>query len=134
VSLEVGQRAERSFAVTDEVLEAFAQATGDRNPVHFDDEYAATTRFGGRIAHGMLTGGFISAVLATDLPGAGVIYLGQELTFTAPVRPGDTVRVEVEVEELGRRGRATLATRAYVGETLVADGWAKVLAPVGEVG
>lgn len=129
MSLAVGQRAERTFVVTDEVLEAFGVASSDRNPIHFDDEYAATTRFGGRIAHGMLTGGFISAVIANDLPGPGSIYLGQELKFTAPVRPGDSVRVELEVEEIGDRGRVTLTSRAYVGDTLVVDGRAKVLAP-----
>jgi 3-hydroxybutyryl-CoA dehydratase len=129
VSVAVGQSAEREFAVTDETLEQFAAASGDRNPIHFDDEYAAGTRFGGRIAHGMLTGGFISALIANELPGPGTVYLGQELRFTAPVRPGDTVRVRVEVTELGKSGRATLATEAFVGETLVADGRATVLLP-----
>ncbi len=129
MSVAVGQSAEREFAVTDETLEQFAAASGDRNPIHFDDEYAAGTRFGGRIAHGMLTGGFISALIANELPGPGTVYLGQELRFTAPVRPGDTVRVRVEVTELGKSGRATLATEAFVGETLVADGRATVLLP-----
>jgi 3-hydroxybutyryl-CoA dehydratase len=127
VSLAVGDRAERRVLVTDELLEHFAQATGDRNPIHFDDAYAAETRFGGRIAHGMLVGGLISALLANELPGPGTIYLGQELRFRAPVRPGDQVRCEVEVTELDGR-RITLATRAWVGETLVVDGTARVLA------
>jgi len=127
VSFSVGDRAERLVVVGDEQLEQFARATGDRNPIHFDEVYAAETRFGGRIAHGMLVGGLISALLANDLPGPGTIYLGQELQFRAPVRPGDEVRCEVEVTELDGR-RVTLATRAWVGETLVVDGTARVLA------
>jgi 3-hydroxybutyryl-CoA dehydratase len=127
VSVAIGDRAERLVVVSDEQLEQFALATGDRNPIHFDDAYAAATRFGGRIAHGMLVGGLISALLADELPGPGTIYLGQELRFRAPVRPGDRVRCEVEVTELDGR-RVTLATRAWVGETLVVDGTALVLA------
>jgi 3-hydroxybutyryl-CoA dehydratase len=104
--------------------------SGDRNPVHLDAAYAAGTRFGGRVAHGMLTAAFFSGLLANDVPGPGTIYLGQTLRFTAPVRPGDDVRCEVEVTALdAARGRATLATRAYVGDTLVADGEATVLVP-----
>jgi 3-hydroxybutyryl-CoA dehydratase len=129
VSAEVGQAAEREFLVTDAVLEHFAEASGDRNPIHFDDEYASGTRFGGRIAHGMLTGGFISAVIANDLPGPGTIYLAQDLAFRAPVRPGETVRVRVELVELGPRGRAELQTTAWVGATVVAEGRARVLLP-----
>ena len=126
MSAAIGDRAERLVVVSDEQLEQFALATGDRNPIHFDDAYAAGTRFGGRIAHGMLVGGLISALLADELPGPGTIYLGQELRFRAPVRPGDRVRCEVEVTELDGR-RVTLATRAWVGETLVVDGTALVL-------
>ncbi len=127
MSVAIGDRAERLVVVSDEQLEQFALATGDRNPIHFDDDYAAETRFGGRIAHGMLIGGLISALLANELPGPGTIYLGQELRFRAPVRPGDQVRCEVEVTVLDGR-RITLATRAWVGETLVVDGTARVLA------
>jgi 3-hydroxybutyryl-CoA dehydratase len=129
VSVAVGDRAETTVTVTDELLEHFAEATGDRNPIHFDDDYARTTRFGGRIAHGLLVGGIISGLLANELPGPGTVYLGQELAFKAPVRIGDQVRCEVEVTEAGERGRATLATRAWVGDTLVVDGTARVLAP-----
>jgi 3-hydroxybutyryl-CoA dehydratase len=128
--LEVGSRAERTFPVDDARIEAFAEVSGDHNPVHLDDAYAAGTRFGGRVAHGMLTAAFFSTLLANDLPGPGTIYLGQTLRFTAPVRPGDDVRCEVVVTALdAARGRATLATRAHVGDTLVADGEAKVLLP-----
>ena len=127
MSVQVGDRAERTAVVGDEQLEQFALATGDRNPIHFDDAYAAGTRFGGRIAPGLLVGGLISALLASELPGPGSIYLGQELRFRAPVRPGDAVRCEVEVTERDERGRVTLATRVWVGETLVVDGTARVL-------
>jgi 3-hydroxybutyryl-CoA dehydratase len=129
VSVSVGDRAETTVTVTEDRLEHFAEATGDRNPIHFDEAYAATTRFGGRIAHGLLVGGVISALLAHELPGPGTVYLGQELSFKAPVRIGDDVRCEVEVIDVGERGRVTLATRAWVGETLVVDGTARVLAP-----
>jgi len=129
VSVAVGDRAETTRTVTEQLLEHFAEATGDRNPIHFDEDYAATTRFGGRIAHGLLVGGVISSLLANELPGPGTVYLSQELGFRAPVRIGDEVRCEVEVTEVSERGRVTLATRAWVGETLVVDGVARVLAP-----
>lgn len=128
--LEIGSRAERIVHVSDATIETFAAVSGDRNPVHLDDAYAATTPFRGRVAHGMLTAAFFSALLANDLPGPGVIYLGQKLRFTAPVRPGDDVRCEVEVTAWDEdRRRATLATRAWVGETQVVDGEASVLVP-----
>jgi 3-hydroxybutyryl-CoA dehydratase len=129
VTVAVGDRAERTFEVTDATIAAFADASGDHNPLHLDEAFAATTRFGGRIAHGMLTAGYLSAVIGNDLPGPGTVYLGQELRFRAPVRPGDAVRCEVEVEAIDERNRATLATRAWVGETLVVDGTARVLMP-----
>ena len=130
MSIEVGTRFRREFPVDDRTIEAFGAASGDRNPVHFDDAYAASTRFGGRIAHGMLAASFLSAILGNDLPGPGTIYLGQTLRFLAPVRPGDLVRCEVEVTAFEpRRRRAVLATRAWVGETQVVDGEATVIAP-----
>ena len=130
MSIAIGDRCERVFHVSDETIEHFGAASEDRNPVHFDDEYAAGTMFKGRIAHGILTASFISAVIGTELPGPGSIYLGQTLKFRAPVRPGDDVRVVVEVTDYdaGRRG-TVLDTRAYVGETLVLEGEARVIAP-----
>jgi 3-hydroxybutyryl-CoA dehydratase len=127
---QVGQRAVEEFAVDEETIEQFGRASHDRNPVHFDEEYARATPFRGRIAHGMLTGAFISSVLGNTLPGNGTIYLSQTLKFRAPVRIGDVVRVEVEVTayDEARRG-TTLDTRAYVGDTLVAEGEAKGIAP-----
>jgi 3-hydroxybutyryl-CoA dehydratase len=130
VAIAVGQRAVQEFPVDDRTIELFGDASTDRNPLHFDDAFAAETPFGGRIAHGMITAAFISAVIGNTLPGHGSIYLGQTLKFRAPVRPGDVVRVEVEVLDYdeGRRG-ARLSTRAFVGDTLVVDGEAKIIAP-----
>jgi 3-hydroxybutyryl-CoA dehydratase len=122
--------AERTYHVSDAAIEAFAELSGDRNPVHLDDAYAAATRFGGRVAHGMLTAAHFSALLASDLPGPGSIYLGQELRFTAPVRPGDDVRCRVEVTAWDEsRRRATLSTEAWVRDVKVVDGTATVLVP-----
>ncbi len=93
----IGEKASLSHTVSASDVAEFARISGDHNPVHLDDEYARTTRFGGRIAHGMLTAGFISAVLGTKLPGPGGIYLNQTLKFTAPVRIGDTITATAEV-------------------------------------
>ena len=126
--LAVGQSAERSFSITDERVRAFAEVSEDRNPVHLDEAYAAKTMFRGRVAHGMLLGGFISAVLGDDLPGPGSIYLGQTLEFLHPVRIGDRVTVKVTVTS-AERARATLETLCLVGEVLVAKGEATVVPP-----
>jgi 3-hydroxybutyryl-CoA dehydratase len=130
MTLEAGQREVQEFLVDDRTIELFGDASSDRNPLHFDEQFAGETPFGGRIAHGMITAAFISAVIGNTLPGHGSVYLSQSLKFRAPVRPGDTVRVEVEVLDYdpGRRG-ARLSTRAFVGDTLVVDGEAKVIAP-----
>lgn len=130
MAIKVGDSAEQTFQVTDDVLEHFGAATGDRNPMHYDDAFAATTMFGERIAHGMLTGGFFSTMIGMVLPGPGSIYLGQTLQFRAPVKPGDAVRVHVEVTGYDpERRRATIDTRAYVGDKLVVVGEARVIAP-----
>lgn len=96
-SIDVGDTASLSKTVTELDLERFAEVSLDRNPVHFDEDYAKTTRFGGRIAHGMISAGLISAVIGTQLPGPGSIYLSQSLRFRAPVRIGDTVTATVTV-------------------------------------
>jgi len=96
-NLQPGDSAFRTLTVSDDTIRAFAEVTGDTNPVHLDDEYAAGTRFGRRIAHGMIAAGLISATLANDLPGPGTIYLSQSLKFKLPVYPGDTVTATVEV-------------------------------------
>ena len=97
--INVGDSASYSRLVTEREVELFAAVSGDHNPVHLDPEYAATTQFGECIAHGMLTGAFVSAALAMELPGPGTIYLGQNLQFRAPVLLGDTVTVYLEVIE-----------------------------------
>lgn len=128
--IAVGDAAERDVLVDDARIRAFGDASGDENPLHFDDAYAAGTPFGGRIAHGLLTASFVSALIATELPGPGSVYLGQSLRFRAPVRPGDVVRVRVEVTAVDeRRRRATLATTCAVAGKVVLDGEATVMLP-----
>jgi 3-hydroxybutyryl-CoA dehydratase len=97
-SFQPGNTASRTTTITDEMIRAFAALTGDSNPVHLDDTYAAGTRFGRRIAHGMIAASLISAALANDLPGPGTVYLSQTLQFKAPVFPGDTITTTVEVK------------------------------------
>lgn len=128
--MQVGQMRALEKTITDRDIDLFAEVSTDRNPVHLDDEYAQGTMFKGRIAHGMLTAALISAVVGEQLPGHGTVYLRQNMAFLAPVRPGDTVRAEVEVLEIDlKRRRVTLATRCLVGDTLVLRGDALVLAP-----
>ena len=128
--LEVGMTRYLQKQVTDRDIALFAEVSTDRNPVHLDDDYARDTIFEGRIAHGMLTAGLISAVIGEQLPGHGTVYLGQTLKFMAPVRPGDTVRAEVTVDTIDHaKRRVTLATRCLVGDTVVLKGEAVVLAP-----
>ena len=100
MALTVGDSAEISKTINDEDVRAFAELTGDRNPVHLDEEFAATTRFGRRIAHGMLGASLISTVLACELPGPGSVYLSQTLRFNAPVFLGDTVTARVNVKHV----------------------------------
>ena len=98
--IKIGDTARFSKTVTETDLEYFAQATGDFNPIHFDPSYAEKTPFKGRIAHGVLSIGFISAVFGNIFPGPGTIYLTQEVKFLAPVRIGDTITAKVEAVEL----------------------------------
>jgi 3-hydroxybutyryl-CoA dehydratase len=128
--LSLGQTAERQHVVGARDLEAFAEVSGDTNPVHLDEDYARRTAFGGRIAHGMLSAAYISAVLGTQLPGPGAIFLSQSLRFRRPVRIGDEVTARVTVTALDdRRGHATLATVCLVNGKPVLDGEALVMAP-----
>ena len=130
-SLAPGVSAETSTTVTAREIELFAEATGDKNPVHLDEQFAGTTQFGGRIAHGMLTAGLVSAAIASKLPGPGSIYLGQTLRFTRPVRLGDTVTVRLEVVEVitaKRRVRLATVCTNQNGETVL-DGEATVMVP-----
>lgn len=98
--LELGMEASFQKVVTDQDIVAFAEVTGDKNPVHLDADYAAKTMFKERIAHGMMTASYISAVFGMELPGPGVIYISQTLNFRAPVKIGDTVTAKVRVVEL----------------------------------
>lgn len=128
--LVVGQSAEWAKTVTEADVVLFAGVTGDFNPAHVNEEAAAASRFKGRIAHGMLGAGFISAAIAMRLPGPGTIYLEQTLRFTAPVRIGDTVTARVEVAELlgRRRARLTTVCRNQRGEPVI-EGEAVVMVP-----
>ncbi len=130
-TLEVGQTATRTKTITAEDGEAFARISGDSNPVHLDEAYARTTPFGKRIAHGMLTAGIISALMANDLPGPGTIYLSQTLSFKAPVFLGDTITATAEVTAYRAARRiATLKTTCHNQDgKLVIEGEAVVLAP-----
>ncbi|APX15409.1 MaoC family dehydratase [Phaeobacter inhibens] len=116
--------------VTDKDIKMFAEVSTDHNPVHLDEDYAQDTMFQGRIAHGMLTAGLISAVIGEQLPGHGTIYMSQSLKFLAPVRPGDLVLAEVEVTgiEIDKR-RVKLDCRCMVDGKKVLIGEAMVMAP-----
>lgn len=100
MKFSIGDSAEIVRTIEQADIDAFASVTGDHNPVHVDEQFAKTTRFGKRIAHGMLTASLISAVLANKLPGEGSVYLGQTLQFVAPVFPGDEVTARVTVKEI----------------------------------
>jgi 3-hydroxybutyryl-CoA dehydratase len=129
--LAAGQGAEWSKTVTEADVALFAGVTGDFNPVHVNAVEAERSRFGGRIAHGMLSASFISTVLGTRLPGPGTIYLSQSLRFTAPVRIGDTVTARVEVAEViaAKRRVRLLTTCANQRGEKVVDGEAVVMVP-----
>ncbi|WP_313696226.1 MaoC family dehydratase [Halorarum halobium] len=127
----VGDAASAERAVTAADIDAYADLTGDHNPIHLDEAYAGETTFGGRIAHGMFSAGVVSAALAT-LPG-DIIYLSQDLSFENPVRPGATVRAEVEVVEHVGGDRVRVETVAFVDDERVVSGEAVVLSvPHGE--
>ncbi len=131
--LSVGMTERLSKVVSSDDVVGFAEITGDRNPIHLSEHFAARTPFGTRIAHGLYTAGLISALLGTRLPGPGAIYISQTLNFRAPVRIGDRVDVEVTVGELIReRARARLVCACAVGDTLVLDGEALVKVPLRE--
>ncbi|MFT3814944.1 MAG: MaoC family dehydratase [Acidovorax sp.] len=126
--LEEGMCASFAKTITEADIVLFSGVSGDTNAVHLDEEFAQTTPFKGRIAHGMLAASVISAAMAGRLPGPGSVYLGQSLRFKAPVRPGDTVRATVTVKELdAERRRVTLSTVCSVGDRPVIEGEALVM-------
>lgn len=128
--LTVGMTAAFEHVVTERDVVQFADISGDRNPVHLDERYARSTRFKGRIVHGMLSAAFLSTTIASRLPGPGTIYLTQNLSFRAPVRIGDKVEARVTVTDIVReKARVALKTVCRVGETVVIDGDALVMVP-----
>lgn len=121
--LELGASAELSRMLDDAAVRAFADVTGDTNPIHIDDEYAKASRFRRRIAHGAHVASLLSAVMGTQLPGPGAIYVGQTVNFLKPVRVGDTVRAVVEVARLiPEENRVILSCACYVGARKVLSG------------
>jgi 3-hydroxybutyryl-CoA dehydratase len=128
--LSVGQHAERRHVVSEADIAAFAELSGDFNPVHMDEDFAATTRFAGRIAHGMLSATYISAVLGETLPGHGAVYMSQALRFRRPVRIGDEVTARVEVTAIdAEKARVSLGTACLVSGKPVIEGEAVLLVP-----
>ncbi len=128
--LAVGMTGAYAKTVTEADVVLFSGVSGDTNPVHQNEDYAKATMFKGRIAHGMLSAGFISAVLGTRLPGPGAIYMSQNLRFKAPVRIGDTVTARVTVTELfPEKRRVAVKTECLVGDTVVIDGDALLMVP-----
>jgi 3-hydroxybutyryl-CoA dehydratase len=133
--LSVGLTEELRKTIDASDVVGFAEVTGDRNPIHLSEHFAAKTPFGTRIAHGLYTASLISAVLGTRLPGPGAVYISQTLNFRAPVKIGDTVAVKVAVAELmPGKSRARLACTCSVEEEIVLDGEAWVKVPSRESG
>ena len=128
--LRVGQEASLSNTVSEANIVAFAEISGDRNPVHLDADYAAMTMFKERIAHGMLSAAYISAVFGMKLPGPGAIYMSQTLKFKAPVKIGDTVVTTVKVAELmPEKRRARFECVCTVNDKPVVEGEAMLMVP-----
>ena len=133
-SLEVGQKASFTKLVTENDIMMFASMSGDRNPVHLDETYAAGTMFKERIAHGMFSGALISAAVACELPGPGTIYLGQQMEFKLPVKLNDELTVQLEILEKLPKFRVRIATRVVnQRDEIVVDGEALIIAPRKEV-
>lgn len=125
----IGDSFKKSFLINDEAIKQFALASMDKNPVHLDDEFAKTTIFKKRIAHGMLLGGLISSVLGNDFPGNGTIYLNQEMSFRKPVFIDEFVDIIIEIMEITDKGWLSLSTNCYVKNNLVMAGKALVIPP-----
>lgn len=128
--LSVGQSAEMTRTADERTIQLFAEVSGDNNPLHLDEDYAQTTQFKGRIAHGMLSAAYISAVIGTQLPGPGAVYMGQSLSFRRPVRVGDEVLTVCTIKEIDAdKGRVTIDTVCSVSGKAVLTGEALILAP-----
>ncbi len=128
--LQIGMEASLTKKVQEKDVLSFSEISGDKNPVHLDEAFAKTTRFKERIAHGLLSASFISAVFGMKMPGPGSIYLSQTLQFKAPVKIGDTVTAKVKVKNIDlNRARVIFETTCSVGELLVISGEAELLVP-----
>jgi 3-hydroxybutyryl-CoA dehydratase len=128
--LKPGMTESYTRTVTEADVDLFGAVTGDLNPLHFNEEYAKKTVFGGRIAHGMLTTSYLSTVLGTKMPGTGSIFLSASVRFRAPVRIGDTVTAKVTVRDINmHRRRCVFDCEVRVGETIVVDGEATIMVP-----
>jgi 3-hydroxybutyryl-CoA dehydratase len=128
--LKVGMSAMFGKTVTEADITAYAGVSGDTNPIHLHEGFARTTRFGQRIAHGMLSGSFISAVIGTKLPGPGSVYISQSMSFMAPVLIGETITAIATITAIDeRRRRVTLKTQCLNGDKVVIDGEAQILVP-----
>jgi len=128
--LNLGQTAEFSKLVTKDEITLFATLSGDHNPVHLDEEFAANSAFKECIAHGMISGALISAAVAMTIPGPGTIYIGQTMSFLKPVKIGDKITVKLEVVEKSAKYRVKIATQVFnQNNEMVVDGIAEVRAP-----
>ncbi len=128
--LEIGMSASVGKAFAESDVAVYAQLSTDTNPLHLNEEFAAHTRAGGRVLHGMITASLISAIVGTRLPGPGCLWMGQDMRFLAPVRIGETVLARAEVVEIDReRQRVHLSTTCSVGDTVVLDGRAELWVP-----
>lgn len=128
---EIGDSAQLSKTIKDEDIRIFAEVTGDKNPLHLDDEFASKTIFKRRIAHGILTAALISSVIGNRLPGNGTIYLSQTLNFLAPVYVGDEITAKVEVLQVLKEGKRLRLKTQVINQngTVVVDGEALVIPP-----
>ncbi len=130
---QVGQKAVRSLTLTTEHVELYAKITGDRNPLHFDEDFAGKTKFGRLVVHGGLTAGLLNALVAEDLPGPGTVFMSQELKYPAPVYVGDTITAEGEVLEVHATKPVThmkfTITRQDGEVVLECDAWCYTFTP-----
>ncbi|QKF58952.1 MaoC family dehydratase [Aliarcobacter lanthieri] len=129
-NIKIGMKASYSQTITDADIKSFAGVSGDRNPVHLDEEYAENSRYKKRIAHGMMTASFFSALFGTKIPGVGCVYVSQSLNFKRPVYVGDTVTAVVEVTQVDLyKNRVFFKTTCKVKNKIVTDGEAEIYIP-----
>ena len=127
----IGQNVVISREVKKEDVERFAELSGDFNPIHLDESYAKETRFGRCIAHGMLSGAYISAILGTEFPGEGTVYISQNLKFLKPIYIGEMIKIKIEIKDIIKSRRAVINTEIVDGQDVVlVFGEAEVLLPV----